>query len=147
MNIDVEDSGSGIDALVKRLDRLEEACSDLSEVWPKVGAVFAQAQREVFAGGNTWAPLAAATILRKKSTRILVETGALERGATSPTPITADDLSATFGVPPGHPSRAYAFWHYLGRGVPERDPVPDLSPTKREAMFRAAIEPIREVLK
>lgn len=147
MNIDVKDSGSTIEALVKRLERLEEACSDLSEVWPKVGAVFAQAQREVFAGGNTWAPLAASTVLRKKSTRVLVETGVLEQGATNPTPITSDNLSATFGVPPGHASREYAFWHYLGRGVPERDPVPNLSPTKREAIFRAAIEPIQEVLR
>ncbi len=147
MNLDIQESGDRIDALISRLDRLEEACSDMSAVWPKVGAVFAQAQREVFAGGNTWAPLAASTVLRKKSTRVLVETGLLESAATNPTPISSDNLSATFGVPPGHPSRAYAFWHYLGRGVPERDPVPNLSPTKREAIFRAAMEPVREVLR
>jgi hypothetical protein len=147
MNVDMEASGSGLDDLLKRLDRLEEACSDLSAVWPKVGQVFAQAQREVFAGANTWPPLKTSTVLKKKSTRILVDKGLLEAGATNPTPIQSNELSATFGVPPGHPSRQYAFWHYLGRGVPERDPVPNLSPAKREAMFRAAIEPIREVLR
>ena len=146
MKVDI-DAGSGADDIIERLDRLEEACSDLSEVWPKVGAIFAQAQREVFAGNNSWPPLAASTVLRKKSTRVLVETGLLESAATNPVPIESDALSASFGVPPGHPSRRYAFWHYLGRGVPERDPVPNLSATKREAMFRAAVEPIREVLK
>ena len=146
MKVDI-DAGSGAEDIVKRLDRLEKACSDLSEVWPKLGRIFAQAQEEVFAGNNNWPPLAASTMLRKKSTRVLVDTGMLKQGATNPTPITSDALSASFGVPPGHPSRVYAFWHYLGRGVPERDPVPNLSATKREAMFRAALEPIREVLK
>lgn len=147
MNIDLNESGSGLDDLIERLERLDEVCSDMSEVWPKVGNVWAQGQREVFAGDNDWPPLAQGTVLKKGSTKILVDTGLLEAGATSPRPITSDALSASFGVPPGHPSRTYAFWHYGGRGVPKRDPVPNLTATRREAILKAIYEPVREALK
>lgn len=131
INMDASDFMAGIAEVEEKLDKAAEATRNMTPIWDELGRVFSEHQRNIFASGFDWAPLAASTVAKKGNAQILVETGSLMQGATNPIPVTSGPLFATFGVPQGHPSRAYAHWHYRGAGVPLRDPVPELPPPLR----------------
>jgi hypothetical protein len=143
---DVDTSGldAGIARIEEKVDRVSKLARDMTPLWPKVGELFAAQQRDVFASGFNWQPLERATIIKKGSARVLVETGALMQAATSPIPVEATPLYAKFGV--RHSDVTYAHWHARGAGVPERRPVPPLSTDLRRAWLEVVAEKVREEL-
>lgn len=141
------------DAIQKQLDDLADAASDLRPIWPEVGAVFAERQRMIFATNSEgrWAPLTAATLIRKAQTSInpsaiLVDTGLLRDTATSPRAITSSASEAEFGVPSGHPVRQYTVHHIRGNGVPQRSPLPKYRPGERAALVRIIRRRLQEAI-
>lgn len=78
------------------------------------------AERFAQGGGHgvRWKPLAPSTVRRKKSSKILVESGALERSLTGVAPgkiREAHRHSARYGT-----AVHYAKYHHGGNGVPRR---------------------------
>lgn len=71
-------------------------------------------------GFGTWAPLSPATVTRKGSSRILVDTGGLLDSLTSGSPDITDE-SVTLST--DHP--AAPFLRAGARGAPARDPLPE----------------------
>jgi len=142
--LDTSDFDAGVARLEEKAGRIEKLSRDMSALWPKVGELFAEQQRDLFSSGSTWQPLAQSTIIKKGDARVLVETGALMEAATSPIPVESAPLYAKFGVRPG--SIPYAHWHARGAGVPERRPVPPLSADLRRAWLDVVIERVREEL-
>lgn len=135
-------SAAQADAISKQLDDLIAAGEDMRPIWPEVGQVFAERQQRIFATGSNgrWAPLAASTLMKKQGTSIrpsaiLVETGMLLDAATSPAARKATESSAEFGVPSGDPVRTYTQYHVRGSGVPQRQPVPKMTPIERRDMI------------
>lgn len=127
------------------LDGVIDAVQDLSDAWPAVGEVFAERQRGIFATGSNgrWATLAASTILRKRRlgqpATTLVATGSLLAAVSSATPRASGPRFAVYGPPKGA-DLSFAKHHIRGNGVPQRNPVPRLTPIERKRM----VEAIRE---
>jgi hypothetical protein len=142
--VDTSDLDAGVAQLEQKLDRVAEVSSDMTPLWGKIGEIFAAHQRDVFSSGYDWQPLEAATIVKKGSAQVLVETGRLMQAATSATPVEANRLYAKFGLT--HSQVPHAHWHARGAGVPERDPVPDLTPTVRRQWLEVIAERVREEL-
>lgn len=142
--VDVSGFEAGMERVEEKLDRVSKIARDGSELWPKVGEVFAEQQRQIFSSGFNWQPLAPATILQKGSARVLVDTGALMEAATSEIPIESTPLYAKFGV--RHGDVPYAHWHARGAGVPERAPVPPVSAELRRAWIEVVQERVRKEL-
>lgn len=134
---------SSIERLEEKFVRVGKVASDASPLWPRVGEVFAEFQRQVFASGHDWPALSPETVRIKKDSTILVgRTGLLRSAATSPTPVEANAVYAKFGLT--HGEVPYAHWHARGAGVPKRDPVPDLSPAVIQDILRIVAERVRE---
>ena len=140
--VETSDFDAGIEQIDDKLTRVGKVASDANPLWPKVGEAFAEFQREVFASGHNWAPLERTTILKKGSAQVLVERGVLMQAATSPTPVEANAVFAKFGV--RHGDVPYAHWHARGAGVPERRPVPNLSPAAVQDILRIVADRVRE---
>lgn len=121
------------------LEQLEQVAQDLSGAWPNIGEVWAERQRTIFDTDSLgrWAPLAVATILRKRREGIvpdtMVETGTLRRAMTNAIPRSEGPRFAVFGPPVGAPID-YAKFHARGQGGPQRNPAPRLSPAERARM-------------
>lgn len=134
----VDAQGTAV-VLTDRLDQLIDASSDLSGVWPAVAKVWAERQSTIFrtSSHGRWAPLRAATILRKHregvSTEPLVETRTLIRAVTSETPRASSPHFVVLGPPKGE-AIDYAKFHMRGMGNPQRHPVPRFTPTERKRM-------------
>jgi hypothetical protein len=146
-------AASQADAIGKQLDELSGAAEDLRPVWPEVGEVFAERQEKVFSTGSfgRWSPLKAETMIKKAKTSIsastiLVDSGMLRKAATDPTVINSSPASAEFGVRPGDLSRLYAVYHVRGQGVPQRQPVPKMTPTERRRLIEKIQDHIRKAL-
>lgn len=142
LQIDSSAFDAGVERLEEKFKRVGKVASDASPLWPKVGEVFAEFQREIFASGHNWAPLERSTILKKGSSQVLVEKGNLMQAATSPTPVEANAVYARFGLT--HAEVPYAHWHARGAGVPRREPVPNLSPGAIQDILRIVAERVRE---
>ena len=99
--VDTDDFDAGAARIEEKLDRVAKVARDMTPLWPKLGELFAEQQRDVFASGFNWQPLEQSTVLKKGSARVLVETGALMQAATSPIPVEATPLYAKFGVRSG----------------------------------------------
>lgn len=140
--VDSADLEAGLDRLDDKLSRVGEVASDANPLWSKVGEVFAEYQRDVFASGSTWPALSAETVRIKRDATILVRTGQLRTAATSPTPVEANAVYAKFGV--RHGDVPYAHWHARGAGVPERRPVPNLSPAAVQDILKIVADRVRE---
>ncbi len=112
---------------------LEYAVGNIRDVWPVVGEVYADRQDNIFAtqSHGRWAPLRAATIIKKRSDMVrpetLIATGTMFKAVSSPTPRAQGDYFAVFGPPRGGPDISYAMHHALGRGTPQRNPVPRMT--------------------
>lgn len=143
-SIDSSAMEAGLERVEEKLTAAAKVSSDMTPLWPKVGQVFAEHQRSVFASGHDWAPLERSTVLKKGSAQVLVERGVLMSAATSPTPVEANRLYAKFGLT--HSQVPYAHWHARGAGVPERDPVPKLPPSVIQMMLEKVAERMREEL-
>jgi hypothetical protein len=139
--VDTSDFDAGVARIEERVDRVSKIAQDMTPLWPKVGELFAEQQRDIFASGSTWQPLEQSTVLKKGSSRVLVETGALMEAATSPIPVEATPLYAKFGVRSS--DVPYAHWHARGAGVPKRRPVPPLSADLRRAWLEVVAEKVR----
>ena len=142
--VDTDDFDSGAARIEEKLDRVSKVARDMTPLWPKVGELFAEQQRDVFASGFNWQPLEQSTVLKKGSARVLVETGALMQAATSSIPVEATPLYAKFGIRSG--DIPYAHWHSRGAGVPERKPVPPLSTELKRAWLEVVAQKVREEL-
>lgn len=151
--IETSAAESQADAISKQLDDLVHVTEDMREIWPEVGQVFAERQQMIFATGSEgrWAPLKAATMMKKAGTSIspstiLVHSGLLRDQATAPTPINAQPQSVEFGVPAGHPVRAYAKYHVSGTGVPQRNPIPKFRPGERRGLINVIRRRLQKAL-
>lgn len=140
--IDGDAAAGQAEAIRKQLDDLIKAGEDMRPIWPEVGQVFAERQQKIFRTGSNgrWAPLAASTLMKKAETSIqpsaiLVETGLLRDAATNPAARKSTESSAEFGVPSGDPVREYTQYHIRGNGVPQRQPVPKMTPIERRDMI------------
>jgi hypothetical protein len=142
--IDTADFDAGLERLEDKMERVSKIGDDMTPLWPKVGEVFAEQQRQLFASGSIWPALDADTVRIKGSTTILRNTGVLEAAATSPTPVEATALYAKFGVRSG--DVPYAHWHSRGAGVPMRKPVPPLSAEMRRAWMQVVIDRVQREL-
>ena len=128
------------DSPAERLDTLYELARDFRLAWPEVGKIWAERQERIFRTGSDgrWSPLAAQTILRKRSnavgdpTAILVDTGLLRGDLTRPDPRNSGPGYAVYGPPTGSVSPSYARYHVTGSGNPQRHPVPRFSPSERQ---------------
>lgn len=119
------------------------AAEDWREVWPEVGEWYASRERRVFETNsyNRWAPLRAATLVKKAREghprAVLVETGSLLRMVGSNAPRKAEPRFAIFGEPMGStPTSKYGLFHATGRGVPQRNPIPNLTSAERVTVMR-----------
>lgn len=140
--IDASEAAAQADAIGKQLDDLVGVTEDMRPIWPEVGQVFSERQQRIFATGSNgrWAPLRASTMIKKQATSIspsaiLVETGMLRDQTSNPAPINPAEHSVEFGVPAGHPVRAYAQYHIKGSGVPQRNPMPKMTPSERRDLI------------
>ena len=137
-------SGTGA-VMGAMLDDLIDAAGDLSPAWPSVAEVWQQRQQKIFATGSNgrWAPLKAATILKKRregaTTEPLIHTGSLLREVSSTTPRAQGAHFVVLGPQKGAVID-YAKHHLRGNGVPQRNPVPRFTPTERKRL----LEKIRE---
>jgi hypothetical protein len=151
--LEVSEAAAQAEAIGEQLDELSGAAEDLRPVWPEVGAVFAERQQKIFSTGSLgrWAPLKAETMIKKAKTSIspstiLVDSGLLRNAATSPNVINPSPSSAEFGVPSGDPVRQYTVYHIRGQGVPQRQPVPKMTPTERRRLIEKVQDHIRKAL-
>ena len=134
---------AGVERIGEKFVRVGKVAADASPLWPKVGEVFAEFQRQVFASGHDWPALSPETVRIKKDATILVgKTGLLREAATSPVPVESNAVYAKFGVT--HGEVPYAHWHARGAGVPRRDPVPNMSPAVVQDILRIVAERVRE---
>lgn len=142
----MDDSGvdAGVDRLEDKLDAVSKVAGDMTPLWPKVGEVFAQMQRQVFSSGTGWPALDEDTVRIKGSGEILVAGRSLIEAATSPVPVEATRLYAKFGVRSS--DVPYAHWHARGAGVPRRDPVPPMTPAVKTMILDIVAERVREEL-
>lgn len=136
------DFTADIERVEDKLARVSKVASDMTPLWPKVGEVFAEHQRQVFSSGHDWAPLERATVLKKGSAQVLIEKGVLMQAATSPTPVEANALYAKFGLT--NSQVPYAHWHARGAGVPKRDPVPKLPPSSIATLLDIVADRMRQ---
>lgn len=143
--VDTSDFDAGIARIEEKVEGVAKIARDMTPLWPKVGELFAEQQRDIFASGSYWQPLERSTILKKGDSRVLIETGALMQAATSPTPVEATALYAKFGLRSSQVP--YAHWHARGAGVPERRPVPPLSADLRRAWLEVVLDRVREELR
>jgi len=119
----------GLSMYTGALQRLAEFAQDLSEPFREISKDFQRVEGERFnRQGPGWAPLAPATLLRKRGPSILVETGALKEslmgGAGFIEVITDSQLIAGTDIP-------YARYHQRGtRRMPVREVIkPDATAT------------------
>ena len=141
--VDASAFDAGVERLEEKFTRVGKVASDASPLWPKVGEVFAEFQRQVFASGHNWPALSPETVRIKKDATILVgRTGLLRSAATSPVPVEANAVYAKFGLT--HGEVPYAHWHARGAGVPRREPVPNLSASTIQDILRVVAERVRE---
>ena len=132
-------------AMNAMLDDLIEAAGDMSPAWPSVAQVWQERQQKIFATGSNgrWAPLKAATIMKKRregaTTEPLIHTGSLLHEVSSTTPRAQGPHFVVFGPQKGAVI-GYAKHHLRGNGVPQRNPVPRFTPTERKRL----IEKVRE---
>jgi len=143
-SIDSSAMEDGLERIEEKIAGASRVASDMTPLWPRVGEVFAEHQRSVFASGHDWAPLERSTVLKKGSAQVLVERGVLMAAATSPTPVEATRLYAKFGLT--HSQVPYAHWHARGAGVPERDPVPKMPPSVIQMVLQKVADRMREEL-
>lgn len=151
--LEVSEAAAQAEAIGEQLDELSGAAEDLRPVWPEVGAVFAERQQKIFSTGSLgrWAPLKAETMIKKAKTSIspstiLVDSGLLRETASAPDVINSRPDSAEFGVRAGHPVRIYAKYHVSGQGVPQRHPIPKMTPTERRRLIEKVQDHIRKAL-
>ena len=130
----------GLAEVTDALGDLAERAGDLRPVWPRIGRLWSAREAQVFssAGLGRWAPLAAATLVRKPSgAPPLVRTGSLLAALTRVEPRFGDQGMAAFGPPKDQPEDT-AIGSRLARGtsrMPARSPVPRLRAGERRAMF------------
>jgi len=131
--------------LTDRLNQLVDAASDLSPVWPAIAKVWAERQSKIFATGSNgrWAPLRAATVIKKQrgglSTEPLIETRTLVKAVTSETPRSSSPHFVVFGPQRGE-AIDYVKFHMRGMGNPQRHPVPRFTPMERKRMIEKISE-------
>lgn len=137
---------SGFEQFYELLGDVADRASDLRPVWPAIGEVWAERERDVFdtQGRGRWAPLRASTLAEKRklgeSSKPLVAHGSLLRALTLPEPRYADKDEAVFGPPKGSGVELYGKWHVKGsKNLPQRNPVPRFSVAER----RRVVERIR----
>ncbi len=128
--------------LEDRLDQLIDLSSDVSPVWEGIGKIWGDRQRKVFETGSfgRWAPLAVSTIVQKRrqgvSNETLVHTHSLLGEVSREEPRSSSTHYVVFGPAKGAVID-YAKFHMRGMGVPQRHPVPRLTPTERKNMLKA----------
>ena len=142
--VDTSDFDAGVERVEDKLDQLAKIARDGSDLWPKVGEVFAEQQERLFDSGSLWQALDADTVRIKGDSRVLIESGSLMESATSPIPVESNPLYAKFGVQ--HGAVPYAHWHARGAGVPRRPPVPPISAELRRAWIEVARERLNREL-
>lgn len=131
----------GLDQVLAEIGKLQGAASDLTPVWPIIGRLWADRERQVFAtnGLGKWPMLSAATILRKGSSTPLVDKGSLLGALGNADPRYASDSEAVFG-PPKSAKAATREGGRHARGtvwMPARNPVPRLRAAERRAWVEA----------
>jgi hypothetical protein len=135
-------SGSAMEAV---LADVGDAVKNLENVWPILGEVWAARQQRIFETDSfgRWAPLKAATILKKRrhaiTTDTLVQSGMLRGEVSNPVPRSSGPYFVVFGPQRGTVIE-YAKFHLHGNGVPQRNPVPRLTGPERTEF----IETIRD---
>lgn len=135
------------------LSALEDRTSNLTEVWPRVGRIYADRERRLFTSGlrRTWAPLKSTTILTKRregfaGRGILVRTGGLMRAVQNPTPLKAGPRFGVFGIAPGLGDvQKTANWLRKGTArMPRRNPIPALDSVARGQVAKEIVAWIEE---
>lgn len=132
---------AGISQVDGVLEQIESVAHDMSLLWPDIGKVWAARQQKIFATESLgrWAPLKAATILRKRRLGVvadtLVETGTLRRELTREVPRSQGKRFAVFGPSQGAPID-YVKQHARGNGVPQRNPAPRLAPSEHGTIVK-----------
>jgi hypothetical protein len=127
------------------LTDVADAVSNLDNVWPVLGEMWAFRQREIFRTNShgRWAPLKASTMIRKQhegaTLDTLVSSGIMRGHLSSPVPRSQGQFFVVFG-PPSGAGIEYAKFHLKGNGVPQRNPVPRLTGPERSEF----IETIRD---
>ena len=129
----------GLDDVVRHLDEVADAASDLTPAWGPLGTLYARRMDTVFStnGLGRWAPRAAATIDKGQSP--LVDTGVMRDGLTRTQPRYDDELMAAYG-PRKYDRRvmAPAILHTAGtKRMPKRVVVPPLRAAERRAWIGA----------
>lgn len=101
----------GIEQVLNRFARLEASVDNLEEPTQSAGEYMLQSIAQNFAaqGRPKWQGLAASTLAKKKGSKILHESGALESAATSP-----DALNVTGGGFDIAPDCVYGARHNFG---------------------------------
>lgn len=144
----------GLPAVQARLDALDDAAEDLSDVWGPMAQLAAQRERTVFAsnGLGRWAPMAAATIRAHQSP--LVDTGVMREGLTGPRPIWSKPHGAAFGADKSdrrvwNPAvlASSGFTNRGGGQVPRRVVVPLLRAAERRAWIGLVAEHLRKAIR
>lgn len=144
----------GLPAVQARLDALDDAAEDLSDVWGPMAQLAAQRENTVFAsnGLGRWAPMAAATIREHQSP--LVDTGIMREGLTGRAPIWSKPHGAAFGVSKTDPramNRAVlassGFTNRGGGQVPKRVVVPPLRAAERRAWIGLVAKHLRQAIR
>ncbi len=119
-----------------------DAVSNLEGAWPHVGEIWQARQTKVFdtESFGRWAPLKAATIMKKRkagvTTDTLVQSGMLRNEVSSPTPRSSGPAFVVLGPARGSVIE-YAKFHLHGNGVPQRNPVPRLTGPERKNFIDA----------
>lgn len=131
----------GLNELLADVSTMISRTEDFAPLWPEIGRVWVEREQEVFAtrSKSRWARLAASTIRSKRRAGVagkpdLVRTGALLAALTQVKPRSSGSRFVVFGPPPGSPATKYGTDHAKGRGSPQRDPVPKLTPNERKRM-------------
>lgn len=129
---------AGVDRLLADLGKLEDLVGDLRPVWPLLARMWADRERDVFAGGANWAPFAARTLIDHQRTGKppMVSTRSLIAAMTSPTPRFADEDMAVFGPPKAaKDATKVGARHVRGTAyMPARRLVPQLTAAERRWM-------------
>jgi hypothetical protein len=138
------EQGTGA-VVMDRIDQLIDVSTDLSPVWPVLGRLWAERQRQVFATGSNgrWAPLKASTVVIKRreglSNDPLVATRTLLGEVSREEPRSSGTHFVVFGPVKGAVID-YAKFHMKGQGVPQRHPVPRFTPTERKRFLEKMAE-------
>lgn len=132
---------------------LEDRASDLTDVWPRIGKIYADRERRLFTSGlrRTWAPLKKSTILAKRregfaGRGILVRTGQLMQAVQNPAPLKDGPRFGVFGITPGLSSaQKTASWMRKGtKKMAQRNPIPALDNVARGQVAKAIVQWIEE---